>query len=195
MGKSQIGSTRSAATVAAKRLLEVEGPGAMTMRRIATELGIQAPSLYKHFPDKRALEAAVIAEGLRDFGAALGAALATGGEPLKAVAGAYRAFALEHPHLYRLMNDGPLPRDLLPAGLEDGVATPLVTFFGDRARARVAWATAHGLLSLELAGRFPDGADLDAAWDSAVRTLRASARSKPQPRSRRATSRRSRDRP
>jgi AcrR family transcriptional regulator len=145
------------------------------MRRIAAKLGIQAPSLYKHFAGKRALEAAVIAEGLRDLGAALGAALATRKEPVKAVAGAYRRFGLEHPHLYRLMNDGPLPRDLLPPGLEDGVSRPLVGFFGDQARARVAWATAHGLVSLELAGRFPADADLDAAWDSAVRSLRAAA--------------------
>jgi len=143
------------------------------MRRIAAELGIQAPSLYKHFHDKRALEAAIIADGLREMGAAMEAAISTGGEPVKALAGAYRRFGLEHRHLYRLMNDGPLPRDLLPPGLEDDVSRPLVDLFGDRARARVAWATAHGLVSLELAGRFPEDADLDAAWNSAVTTLRS----------------------
>jgi AcrR family transcriptional regulator len=171
----------------ARRLLGAEGPDALTMRRIASELGIKAPSLYKHFPDKRALEAAVIAQGLREFGAAMSAALAGRGEPVKAMATAYRAFGLEHPHIYRLMNDGPLPRDLLPAGLEDDVSRPLVTVFGDRARARVAWATAHGLVSLELAGRFPEDADLDAAWDSAVRTLRVSAAGSPKKPARRPT--------
>jgi AcrR family transcriptional regulator len=145
------------------------------MRRIAAELGIQAPSLYKHFHDKRALEAAIIADGLHEMGAAMAAAISTGDEPVKALASTYRTFGLEHRHLYRLMNDGRLPRDLLPPGLEDDVSRPLVDLFGDRARARVAWATAHGLVSLELAGRFPEDADLDAAWDSAVRTLRSSA--------------------
>ncbi|MFI5281651.1 MAG: TetR/AcrR family transcriptional regulator [Candidatus Dormibacterales bacterium] len=159
----------------ASRLLASEGRAALTMRRIASELGIQAPSLYKHFHDKRALEAALIADGLRELGSAMGAALLDGAEPVEAVAGAYRRFGLQHSHLYRLMNDGPLPRDLLPPGLEDDVSRPLVEIFGDRVRARVAWAAAHGLVSLELAGRFPADADIDAAWDSAVRTLRASA--------------------
>jgi len=37
------------------------------MRRIADRLGMRAPSLYKHFPDKRALEAAVISDGLAEW--------------------------------------------------------------------------------------------------------------------------------
>jgi len=164
--------TAAASVRAARRLLESEGPDALTMRRIAGELGIQAPSLYKHFPDKRALEAAVLAEGLREFGVAMNAALATHVEPGRALAVAYRTYALQHPHLYRLMNDRELPRDLLPAGLEDSVAQPIVTLFGNRALARVAWALAHGLVSLELAGRFPADADLDVVWDEAVRVLR-----------------------
>ena len=156
----------------ARILLETEGPAALTMRRIAAELGIQAPSLYKHYADKRALEAAVIAVALADFGEAMKAGLGEGGDAVSAVAGAYRAWALQHPHLYRLVNDGPLPRDLLPAGLEVGVAAPLVSVFGDVTRTRVAWSLAHGLVSLELAGRFPPEADLDAAWAEAVRVLR-----------------------
>lgn len=165
------GGTRAAAVRVARRLLEAEGPEAITMRRIAGELGIQAPSLYKHFSDKRALEAAVIAEGLREFGQAMSKALASKAEPKRAIARAYRAFGLQHPHLYRLMNDRELPRDLLPPGLEDSVALPIVTAFGDRALARVAWALAHGLVSLELAARFPPDADLDRVWDEAVRVL------------------------
>ncbi len=164
--------TRAASVRVARRLLEKSGPEALTMRRIAAELGIQAPSLYKHFPDKRALEAAVIAEGLRELGQAMDGALRGRGNPVRALARAYRAFGLEHPHLYKLMNDGELPRDLLPPGLEDSVASPIVTVFGRRSLARVGWALAHGLVSLELAGRFPADADLDRVWDEAVRVLR-----------------------
>ena len=166
-------STREAAITAAGRLLGAEGPDSVTMRRIASELGIKAPSLYKHFPDKRSLEAAVIAVGLLEFGRAMGAAVAAGGEPVRALAEGYRAFALGNPHLYRLMHDRPLPRDLLPPGLEDSVAEPLISVFQDRDQTRVAWALAHGLVSLELARRFPAGADVEAAWNAAVATLRA----------------------
>jgi len=163
--------TRAASVKVARRLLETEGPEALTMRRIAGELGIQAPSLYKHFSDKRGLEAAVIAEGLREFGHAMNKSLASKAEPVRALARAYRTFGLQHPHLYRLMNDRELPRDLLPPGLEDSVALPIVMTFGDRSLARVAWALAHGLVSLELAGRFPADADLNGVWDEAVRVL------------------------
>lgn len=141
------------------------------MRAVAAELGLQAPSLYKHYRDKRALEAAVIAVGLRQFGEAITASLAGSRNPVQALARSYRRFALDRPRLYSLMNDGPLPRDLLPAGLEDSVAAPLLAVFGTRARARAAWGAAHGLASLELAGRFPDDADVDAAWAEMTRVF------------------------
>ena len=35
---------------------------------------------------------------------------------------------------------------------------------GDEHRARLLWASAHGLVTLELTDRFPDGADVEAAW-------------------------------
>jgi AcrR family transcriptional regulator len=47
-------------------LLDEHGIDALTMRRLAARLGIEAPSLYKHLPDKAAVEAAVIATGLLD---------------------------------------------------------------------------------------------------------------------------------
>ena len=60
-------STRAREAVAAgRRLLEEEGTAALTMRRLAERLGIRAPSLYKHLPDKAALEAAIIATGLEE---------------------------------------------------------------------------------------------------------------------------------
>ena len=149
----------------ARALLEAEGERALSMRRIADRLGIRAPSLYKHLPGKRELEAAIVADGLEDFAAAMAAA-----DPgLTGLARAYRAFALAHPHLYRLITERPLARDLLPAGLEARAAAPIVAALGDEHRARAAWASAHGLASLELAGRFPPDADLDAAWAAMTR--------------------------
>jgi AcrR family transcriptional regulator len=160
--------------VAARRLLEEEGPEALTMRRLAERLGIQAPSLYKHLPDKTALEAAIIATGMEEAAAAFEAAVdgATaggggaggGGAALVALAAAYRGFALAHPHLYRLMHNGPLPRQHLPPGLEDRAAAPLLRAAGSRARARAVWAFAHGMVMLELDHRFPPDAELEAAW-------------------------------
>jgi predicted DNA-binding transcriptional regulator AlpA len=118
-------STRAKEAVAAgRRLLEEEGTAALTMRRLAERLGIRAPSLYKHLPDKAALEAAIIATGLEEAAEAFEAAVDGADEPLPALAAAYRGFAIAHPHLYRLMNNGPLPRQHLPPGLEDRTAAP-----------------------------------------------------------------------
>ena len=187
------GVTRSArareVVAEGRRLLEEEGPAALTMRRLAERLGIQAPSLYKHLPDKTALEAAIIATGMEEAAAAFEAAVAEapdaggsggaggsgdaggrggGNEALPALAAAYREFALAHPHLYRLMVNGPLPRQYLPPGLEERTAAPLVRVAGTRARARAVWAFAHGMVMLELDQRFPPDADLDAAWRAGV---------------------------
>ncbi|MEV4253153.1 TetR/AcrR family transcriptional regulator [Spirillospora sp. NPDC049652] len=150
---------------AARELLETEGAAALTMRRIADRLGIRAPSLYKHFPDKQAVEAELIAAGLMEMAEAQEAALAGGPEqPLVALGAAYRAYALAHPHLYRLMTEGPLPRHLLPDGLEARAAEPLVRVVPGEHRSRAVWAFAHGMVTLELDGRFPPDADLDHAW-------------------------------
>jgi AcrR family transcriptional regulator len=151
-----------------RRLLEEEGAAALTMRRLAERLGIRAPSLYKHLPDKAALEAGIIAAGLEEAAAAFAAAVDGAPDPLPALAAAYRRFALAHPHLYRLMHDGPLPRQRLPPGLEDRTAAPLLRVAGSRARARALWAFAHGMVMLELDHRFPPDADLDAAWRAGV---------------------------
>lgn len=158
---------------AARELLEQEGAAALTMRRLADRLGIRAPSLYKHLPDKAALEAAIIATGFEDAAAAFEAALDGAAEPLASLAAAYRAFALAHPHLYRLMTDQPLPRDRLPPGVEARAAAPLLQAAGSQDLARAVWAFAHGMVQLELARRFPPGADLEGAWQEGITAFQA----------------------
>ena len=152
------------AVEAARVLLEQEGREAMSMRRVAERIGIRAPSLYKHVPDKAELELRLVAQGLAEVAAALAAA---GPDPAR-LAAAYRAWAVAHAGLYALMTAEPLPRDRLPPGLEAAAADPLLSAFGDEHVARAVWASAHGLVTLELAGRFPPEADLDAAWAAMV---------------------------
>jgi AcrR family transcriptional regulator len=137
------------------------------MRRVAERVGIRAPSIYKHLPDKQALEAALISAGFEEW------AEAFKGETPEAVGRAYRAYALAHPHLYRLMTERPLPRERLSPGVEERAARPIVEAVGgDEHAARAAWAFAHGMTILELNGRFPPGADLDAAWATGMRAFK-----------------------
>jgi AcrR family transcriptional regulator len=157
----------------ARGILESEGPEGLTMRHLGDRLGIRAPSLYKHVESKEALEALLIADALLDLGTALHAAAegVPGRAVPRALANAYRSWALAHPHLYRLGTEGELPRDRLPPGLEAWVAEPLVRATGSADRARAAWAFAHGMTILELDGRFPPGAALDPAWSEGARSL------------------------
>jgi AcrR family transcriptional regulator len=159
-------SARVAQIVAAgRRLLETEGPQALTMRRVAAELGIQAPSLYKHLPDKASLEALLVEDGLREMGAALHASVSRGAPSVRRLLQAYRRHALAHPELYRLLTQGPLDRAALPAGLEEWAGQPFWLAAGRQPFvAQALWAAAHGMAVLEIDGRFPDPGTLDSSW-------------------------------
>jgi AcrR family transcriptional regulator len=147
----------------AESLLEAEGPSALTMRRVAEEMGIRAPSLYKHVSSKDDIEAGLQERALRDM------AVAVTGPDLFAITAAYRRWALARPGLYELATRRPLRRDVIPASVEAAAAAPLVVAVGgDEHRARAVWALAHGLVDLELAGRFPPDADLDRTWRAAL---------------------------
>ncbi|WP_329125863.1 TetR/AcrR family transcriptional regulator [Streptomyces sp. NBC_01353] len=167
---------------AARELLDAEGLDALSMRRIAERVGIRAPSLYKHFPDKAAVEAGLQVQGMTQLAEELEAAEAEIGDepPLLVLARAYRRHALASPHLYRITHTRPLVRTALPDGLEDRAATPLVhAVHGDVDIARSFWAFAHGMVVLELDGRFPSGADLDGAWRTGCDAFAQAIRDKP----------------
>jgi len=153
---------------AARELLEKEGPGALSMRRLGERVGMRAPSIYEHFRDKQALVAALISVGFEEQ-ADLFDRAAESADPLQALATAYRDFARRQPHMYRLLTEQPLRRDLLVPGVEEAAALPLLRAVGgDVERARAVWAFAHGMVILELNRRFPPGADLDQTWRTGI---------------------------
>lgn len=167
-------SARAAQLIAsAWQLLETEGPEALTMRRLADELGIKAPSIYKHLPDKASLEGALVEEALVVMGTALHVAIGRPGRrgPVATLLATYRRIALDHPHAYRLATAGPLHREVLPVGLEDWAGEPFLLATGDAHRAQALWAFAHGMVVLEVDGRFPPGSDLDRTWRAATRAF------------------------
>lgn len=157
----------------ARELLEQEGPAALTMRRLAERLGIRAPSLYKHLPDKAALEAAIIATGFEDAAARLRARGGRRGRP----AGRLRR---RLPGV-RARSPAPVPADDRPATAPRVPASrcrgtrrrPLQRAAGDPARARAVLAFAHGMVLLELTRRLPPGADPEAAWKEGIAAFQA----------------------
>ena len=153
---------------AARHILEREGPTALTMRRIAEEMGIQAPSLYKHFPSKSMVELALIEDALIQFGEVSHRALhqSTPDTVIVDLLATYRRYCLGHSNLYRLCTTGHLDRDSLPAGLEEWAGNPWFVATGDPSLAQALWSFAHGMLILEMDERYPPGSDLDLTWQA-----------------------------
>ena len=89
---------------AAVNILNEDGPDALQTRKIASAAGTSTMAVYTHFGGMPALIAAVAEEGLRQFDAAM--TMAPTSDPvadLMATGIAYRRYAIERPHMYRLM--------------------------------------------------------------------------------------------
>jgi AcrR family transcriptional regulator len=89
---------------AAVDILNEHGPDALQTRKIASAAGTSTMAVYTHFGGMPALIAAVAEEGLRQFDAAM--TMPPTSDPvadLMATGIAYRRYAIERPHMYRLM--------------------------------------------------------------------------------------------
>jgi AcrR family transcriptional regulator len=108
------GDLRRALVDAARRLLETEGPAAMSLRAVAREAGVSPAAPYHHFKDKSELLAAVANEGWAMLSSSI--MDASRGSPGDRVAPtlAYIAFARSHPALYRIMYDAARDAESLP---------------------------------------------------------------------------------
>ncbi|MEV5953798.1 TetR/AcrR family transcriptional regulator [Streptomyces sp. NPDC051987] len=96
---------------AATRILEETGrEDALSLRGVAREVGISAPSVYRHFKDKADLVSTVLDATYRTLAVVMSeageSAAAAGASPLgrvRATLKAYRRFAIDKPRRYRLM--------------------------------------------------------------------------------------------
>jgi AcrR family transcriptional regulator len=149
----------------ARDLLEAEGIDGLTMRRLGDELGMRAPSLYKHVAGKPDLELGLIELAMEESGDTLHRAVASrSADPVGALLTAYRAMGLTHPNLYRLLTAGGFPRERLVPGLEAWAGEPFFLAVGEPSLAQALWSFAHGTLILELDHRFLGGSNLDRTW-------------------------------
>ncbi|MGI5237657.1 TetR/AcrR family transcriptional regulator [Dactylosporangium sp. CA-139066] len=98
---------RDEIVAAAERLLEREGDEeALSLRSVAREAGISAPSIYTHFADREAILDAVLDiafERLRRVVTESSAGIADPVERLHAGCRAYARFGIEEPARYRVL--------------------------------------------------------------------------------------------
>ncbi len=182
------GSRASEIIAAGRRLLEAQGPDALTMRNLGAELGVQAPSLYKHLSGKHVIELALVDAGMSEIGRVLHDAVHSPWPhgPIASVLAAYRDYALAHPNLYRLATGSTIPRGTTTPGLEEWAGNPFFLATGDPHVAQALFSFAHGTVILELDGRFPADHDLRQTWaagaDAFTAACRARSGSPPGPR-------------
>jgi AcrR family transcriptional regulator len=156
-------------------LLTSEGPGALSLRRLAAEAGTSTSAVYALFGGKPGILRALFIEAFTRFAAHLDT-VTPSEHPLAdilALGHAYRASALADPHLYAVMFGSPVPgfeptpedyahaeatfTPLLDA-VRRAVAAGLLVNADPRLIATALWANVHGLVSLELRGATPTGA-------------------------------------
>ncbi len=170
------GDLRSALVEAGLEALKTTDAGDLSLRQLARAAGVSATAVYRHFPDKRALLAALADAGIEQLAhaqqaAASAAALQDG---FAATGRAYVRFALANPALFRLIfacacPDGPTVfGNSLAARMLQENAAALTTDPGQAQRMIVqAWALVHGLAMLMLDGQLPpDDGLIDRAIDT-----------------------------
>ncbi|WP_028923782.1 TetR/AcrR family transcriptional regulator [Pseudonocardia acaciae] len=163
----------------AVRTLSEEGPDALSLRKLAAQVGTSTTAVYSLFGGKPALLGAVYDEAFERFGRRL-ATIPPGDDPLADLAAlgvVYRQSALADPHFYQVMfgpaggsfTPGPESRTRAEATfrpLLDAVRRAIdAGVFRDEDPAVIAgslWASVHGFVSLELRSLLPpteDGPD------------------------------------
>jgi len=164
---------------AARTLIEAEGAERLSLARLADQLGVKAPSLYRYFSSKADLLRAVNTETITRLIRRLRDAIeANSGSPkarLLAMAAAYRDFGRAQPATYALAYSALSPEAQIDANVAEAMVLPLQALMAEisgqahsLAALRGALALVHGFVILELAGQFRRGGDLDEAYIQAM---------------------------
>lgn len=168
---------RATVVHAAAELVNAEGAEALSLSRLAAQLGVRTPSLYNHVAGLPGLQRELALLSARDLGdrlaqAAIGKSRA---EALAALAGAYRSYVKENPGVYHFVVRPAhvvAPDDVeLQAAQERIVAVALAVMasfgkHGDDAlhAVRGLRSLVHGFASLEVAGGFGLPLDCDESF-------------------------------
>ena len=165
---------------AAAALLNREGRQALTLARVAAELGVRSPSLYNHIDGLDGLEREVAFNGIDQLADVCRTAVMgrSGADALRAMAHAYRDFAIGEPGVYALTQVA-RPEDSEYEAKAERVLEPVVavlTGFGFDGEelihaARALRAALHGFTLLEVQGGFGLDVDVDASFEWMVAAL------------------------
>ncbi len=166
---------------AAAALADAEGLDAVTLARVAADLGVRAPSLYVHVDGLGDLRRRLATRGVLELTAQLQAAAAgrAGEAALQAIADVYRAYARAHPGTYAAMQRTSHLGDPDTAAAARQLVDVIVAVLrgygleGDDAvhAVRAVRAALHGFVMLEADDGFGIPLDLDESYARLVQAL------------------------
>lgn len=181
------GDLRNGLIAEGLRLVETAGADGFSLREAARGLGVTANAAYRHFADKSDLLTAIAVNGFAILSDHLQASLGATKENqarLRVLGGAYVAFAVARPELFRLMfgpyglcqimrlpqtNAGPSAGQILNGILDDMVGQGLMSVTArDGALLRV-WSSIHGFALLAIDGL--EGLETQTKRDTALQGL------------------------
>lgn len=171
-------------TGAAAVIVDADGLAALTLARLAAELGVAPPSLYKHVAGLDDLILRVTTLSIRRLTDDLAAAALgrSGRQALLAIAEAYRRFAIEHTGLYSLTQSGAKPG----SAVQQAEASRAVGVLAAAIRSynvpddllihaiRVVRAGLHGFADIEARGGFQMPYSVDESFLELIDALDAS---------------------
>ena len=173
------GGLRTALIAEGLRLLAARDAEDLSLREVARGVGVSATAVYRHFPDKAALMAALAAEGLKMLSEVQHVAYdAAGGgvAGFNATGAAYVRFALLHTALFRLIFANPPTGEVVELAdspdnamrfLMENAAKLAPTGVEPRIFALQSWSVAHGLAMLIIDGQLHvDDKTIDAVIDA-----------------------------
>jgi AcrR family transcriptional regulator len=188
LSASDIESFRDRLCDIAEEKFAALGPDGVTLRDLASAMGVSPMTPYRYFKDKDAILAAVRVRAFSRFAQAMESAEASGARKKGVFTGAaYVDWALKNPAAYRLMFDTQQPTaeaypDLIAAMAR---ARETMTAYWRRIKAQgrfkgdvelaghMMWSAMHGAVMLEMAGLLHKAMD---ARKLAARALLALAR-------------------
>ena len=176
---ARVGLTPERLVLAGAELADELGFDAVTLSAVARRFDVKVASLYSHLSGSADLKDRIAVHALQELAARASSALVgrSGRDALLGFAGAYRAYAAQHPGRYAATRH-PLPDDLLGAGRAHAELTLAVLrgygLQGDDAvhAVRLIGSTVHGFIALERAGGFAHSAPpSEESWGRIVDAL------------------------
>ena len=160
-------------------VLEEEGLENLGVGTISRRAGIKPPSLYKQFTSKADIEQQLADLGFRLWAKELAAASAalpdsaSRRDHIAALAFSYRSLGRDNPQLFRLMNERPFLGAQLIRAVGEVTEIDYGALFPTLTAGMSFWAWGHGILVLEIVGRFPPEIDLDVMWNTMIDSVSA----------------------